>query len=199
MKSLLVTCVGLNHETSPVEERERLAFSIEELAPALESISGRTNGAVILSTCNRTEIYATVPEGAGAALIDLLNDEKGANVSASRFYVLQHEKAVRHLFRVSAGIDSMVLGESQILGQVREAMSAATAAGTLNGTLSRLFHSAIGVGKRARSETHIGRHAVSVSSAAVALARSHAGGPRRQDDRCHQRRQHRQACGSLAS
>jgi glutamyl-tRNA reductase len=158
-----------------VEEREQLAFSPEELPGALQRIKTKTQGAAILSTCNRTEIYATIPEGDGASLIELLNEEKGATIDRSRFYVLQHEDATRHLFRVAAGIDSMVLGESQILGQVRDAMSAATAAGTLNGVLSRAFHSAIGVGKRARSETHIGRHAVSVSSAAVALARRHAG------------------------
>jgi len=175
MKSRVFTCVGLNHETSPVEERERLAFSPEELPASLVRLKAKTQGAAILSTCNRTEIYATIPEGEGASLVDLLNDEKGASIEASRFYVLQHEEAARHLFRVAAGIDSMVLGESQILGQVRDAMSAATTAGTLNGVLSRAFHSAISVGKRARSETHIGRHAVSVSSAAVALARRHAG------------------------
>jgi glutamyl-tRNA reductase len=175
MKSLLFTCVGLNHETSPVEERERLAFSPDELPAALTRVSEKTHGAAILSTCNRTEIYATVSEGEGASLIDLLNEEKGASIDRSRFYVLHHEAAARHLFRVSAGIDSMILGESQVLGQVRDAMSAATEAGTLNGVLSRAFHSAIAVGKRARSETGIGRHAVSISSAAVALARQHVG------------------------
>ena len=143
MKSLVFTCAGLNHETSPVEERERLAFSPDELPAALARISEKTHGAAILSTCNRTEIYATVREGEGSSLIDLLNDAKGESIDSSRFYVLQHEAAARHLFRVAAGIDSMVLGESQILGQVRDAMSAATTAGTLNGVLSRAFHSAI--------------------------------------------------------
>ena len=96
----------------------------------------------------------------------------------------------RHLFRVAAGIDSMVLGESQILGQVRDAMSAATQAGTLNGALSKLFHSAIGVGKRARTETHIGRHAVSVGSAAVALARKSLGELTNKTVLVDQRREH---------
>src|SRR2546427_1908538 len=169
MKSRLITCVGINHLTSPVEEREQLAFSSDELPPALAQLARETGGAVIISTCNRTELYTTAAEGHGARLIDLLSHEKQANVASKRFYVHQHEKAVRHLFRVAAGIESMVIGESQVLGQVREAMSAATQAGTLNGILSRVFHSAIATGKRARSETHIGRHAVSVSSAAVAL------------------------------
>lgn len=176
MKSRLVTCVGINHLTSPVEERETLAFSPEELEPHLKRLNAGNAGAVILSTCNRTELYTTVPRGEGPALIAALNAAKGARVDPSHFYVLQHGEAVEHLFRVAAGIESMVLGESQILGQVREAMAIATQAGTLNGVLSRVFHSAIAVGKRARTETHIGRHAVSVSSAAVALARKHTGG-----------------------
>jgi glutamyl-tRNA reductase len=172
----VVTCVGLNHETSPVEEREQLAFSGGELAAALARLGNELGGVVLLSTCNRTEVYATVQEGADRAnIIALLNELKGTSIDASRFYAYQHTDAVRHLFRVAAGIDSMVLGESQILGQVRDAMSAATDAETLNGTLVKLFHSAISVGKRARTETHIGRHAVSIGSAAVALARKSLG------------------------
>ena len=174
---LVVTCVGLNHETSPVEEREQLAFSAEQLPNALAILGEVLRGAVIVSTCNRTELYATTPSEAtqGPRLIQLLNAIKGTQIDEAHFYVLHHAAAVRHLFRVAAGIDSMVLGEPQILGQVREAMSAATGAGTLNGVLSRVFHSAIAVGKRARSETHISRNAVSVGSAAVALARKTLG------------------------
>jgi len=175
--STVITCVGLSHRTAPVEEREKLAFSSPELPGALSRIGGRIGGAVLLSTCNRTELYATVPPEPedGRWLLDLLLSEKAARIDPSRFYVLRHDEAIRHLFRVSAGIDSMVLGESQILGQVREAMSAATEANTLNGVLSRLFHFAISVGKRARSQTNIGRYSVSVSSAAVALARKGLG------------------------
>jgi glutamyl-tRNA reductase len=172
----VVTCVGLNHETSPVEEREQLAFSGSELAAALARLGEDLGGAVLLSTCNRTEVYATTPEGADRTrIIDLLNNLKGTSIDSSRFYAYEHSAAARHLFRVAAGIDSMVLGESQILGQVRDAMSAATQAETLNGTLVKLFHAAITVGKRARTETHIGRHAVSIGSAAVALARKSLG------------------------
>jgi glutamyl-tRNA reductase len=173
----IVVCVGLNHETSPVEEREQLAFSGSELPDALSRLGKQLGGAVLLSTCNRTEVYATVPQGSDlkTEIIHLLNELKGTSVDASRFYSHQHTEAARHLFRVAAGIDSMVLGESQILGQVRDAMSAATEAGTLNGVLSKLFHSAISVGRRARTETHIGRHAVSIGSAAVALARKSLG------------------------
>lgn len=176
MKSGLVTCAGVNHLTAPVEEREKLAFAPEELEPHLKRLNADGAGAVIISTCNRTELYTTAPAGQGATLIQALKRARSADLDSSRFYVLQHRDAVEHLFRVAAGVESMVLGESQVLGQVREAMSIATQAGTLNGLLSRVFHSAITVGKRARTETNIGRHAVSVSSAAVALARKQAGG-----------------------
>jgi glutamyl-tRNA reductase len=176
-EALVVTCVGLNHRTAPVEEREKFAFSPEQLPDALDRLGRDLGGAVVLSTCNRTELYAT---GSGEAhevdrLLGALADCKGQTLQPRLTYFLHHDEAVRHLFRVSAGIDSMVLGESQILGQVREAMSAATQARTLNGVLSRLFHSAIAVGKRARAQTSIGRFAVSISSAAVALARRTAG------------------------
>lgn len=175
MSEPVFTCVGLNHNTSPVEERERLAFTRAETIAALQQLDEGLTGAALLSTCNRTELYTTLERGRGEELIETLNGLKDANVDAPHFYVLQHMEAVEHLYRVAAGIDSMVLGESQILGQVRDAMAAATEAGSLNGTLSHLFHNAIHVGKRSRTETNIGRHAVSVSSAAVALARRSLG------------------------
>ncbi len=171
----VITCVGLNHNTSPVEEREQLAFTVGELPAALEKLATGPGGAVIVSTCNRTELYTVAPESIAPGLVARLNAAKGADVAVQHFYVLSHAEAVGHLYRVAAGIDSMVLGESQILGQVREAMSAATEAGTLTGVLSHLFHTAMSVGKRARHETQIGRHAVSVSSAAVMLARKSLG------------------------
>ncbi len=176
-KPPIIACAGVSHLTSPVEERERLAFSPAELPVAVATIGGALNGAVLLSTCNRTELYACLSPGRERAedLLGLLTAAKGVEIDQRHTYLLLHEDAVRHLFRVAAGIDSMVLGESQILGQVREAMSVSTDAGALNGVLLRLFHFAIAVGKRARSETHIGRHAVSVGSAAVALARKELG------------------------
>jgi len=175
VKTSLVTCVGVNHNTSPVEVRERLAFTGTELQEALGSLAEKLSGAALLSTCNRTELYTTAPAGDAEALVEVLTALKNAAIDAKHFYVLQHTPAVEHLYRVASGVDSMVLGESQILGQVREAMSAATEAGTLNGALSHAFHTAISTGKRARTETNIGRHAVSVSSAAVALARRSLG------------------------
>jgi len=175
VKATVITCAGLNHNTSPVEERETIAFTAAELNDALLSLEQRLPGAAILSTCNRTELYTMALEGAADTLIDVLNALKGAAVDRRHFYVLQKSEAVEHLYRVASGIDSMVLGESQILGQVRDAMSAATEARTLNGALSHIFHSAMSTGKRARHETNIGKHAVSVSSAAVALARRSLG------------------------
>jgi glutamyl-tRNA reductase len=176
-EALVVTCVGLNHRTAPVEEREKFAFSPEQLPDALERLGRELGGAVLISTCNRTELYTTSGGHAHDVdrLLGALAECKGAPLHPRLTYFLHHDEAVRHLFRVSAGIDSMVLGESQILGQVREAMSAATQARTLNGVLSRLFHSAIAVGKRARAQTNIGRYAVSISSAAVTLARQTVG------------------------
>ena len=176
-EALVVTCVGLNHRTAPVEEREKVAFSAEDLPDALNRLHAELGNAVVISTCNRTELYATTAGGAHEAdrLLDALAACKGAQLHPRLTYFLSHDEAVRHMFRVACGIDSMVLGESQILGQVRDAMSAATQAGSLNGVLSRLLHSALRVGKRARSQTNIGRYAVSVSSAAVALARQTVG------------------------
>ncbi|MCH8815549.1 MAG: glutamyl-tRNA reductase [Chloroflexi bacterium] len=173
----VVFCVGINHLTSPVEEREKLSFSSQELPAALGCLKHRLQGVILLSTCNRTELYTVAASGdkSGRNLISLLNAAKGASVIDDHFYVLQSNDAVRHLFRVASSIDSMVIGESQILGQVRDAFSAADEADTIDGILLKLFHSAIGVGRRARSETHIGRHAVSVSSAAVTLARNALG------------------------
>lgn len=173
----VLTCVGLNYLTVPVEVREKLAFSADELPGALAAARRQFRGAVLLSTCNRTEFYAFAPNDPAEAvrLAGMLNGFKGTALDASLFYSMRHDGAVRHLFRVACGIDSMVLGESQILGQVRDAMSAATKAETLDGVLSRVFHSAIGAGRRARIETAIGREAVSVSSAAVALARQFLG------------------------
>ncbi len=171
-KAPVISLAGISHHTAPVEEREALAFSPDELAAALARLRSDLGAGVILSTCNRTELYTTLPSRQETArLVSLLLEMKGAKVAPSRFYTLNGLEAVRHLYRVAAGLDSMVVGESQIQGQVREAFSAATDAGCVNGILSRLFHTALAVGKRARRETAIGRWAASVGGAAVALAR----------------------------
>jgi glutamyl-tRNA reductase len=165
-----ITLIGISHKTAPVAVRERFAFTPEELPEALPRFGG---AAVLLSTCNRTEVYLTAhhPIAAGSVIALLRELKGGADVPDDAFYHIENNDAARHLFRVAAGIESMVLGEAEILGQVRVAFSAATAADTHNAVLSQLFHEAIRVGRRARSETQIGRHAVSVSSTAVALAK----------------------------
>ncbi len=165
-----ITLVGISYKTAPVSVRERVAFAAEELADALPRFGGP---AVLLSTCNRTEVYLAAPHTITArSVIALLGELKGdGDAPEDAFYHLTGPEAARHLFGVAAGIESMVLGESEILGQVRTAFAAAMAVGTHDPILSRLFHTAIRVGRRARSQTDIGRHAVSISSTAVALAR----------------------------
>ena len=169
-----ITLVGISHKTAPVAVRESVAFGLEELPQALPRFGGAT---VLLSTCNRTEVYLAAPHVITAnSVIALLRELKGATDAPDEaFYHLTGLDAARHLFGVAAGIDSMVLGESEILGQVRSAFTAALDAGTYNATVSQLFHSAIRVGRRVRTETQIGRHAVSISSSAVALARNTLG------------------------
>ena len=167
--------VGINHKTAPVSVREQFAFAGADLPDALELLRQETRNGIILSTCNRTEVY--VVDGRGPAvrepILEFLSKARGADARehADRFYVYGHEEAFRHLCRVAAGIESMVLGEAEIMGQVRSAYAAAAAAQTNNPVLDRVFHAAIRVGRRARSETRIGRYSMSVSSTAGSLAK----------------------------
>jgi glutamyl-tRNA reductase len=172
----MIFTVGISHKTAPVEVREQLAFTSAELPDALRHLRDELGGAIILSTCNRTELYITIPPEEVESvdgLVSLLPRSKGLSEAFDplRFYVLHDQEAVRHLHRVAAGVDSMVLGEAQILGQVREALAQAQHARSAHPLLARLFRSAIASGRRARSETNIGRYSVSVSSTAVALAK----------------------------
>ena len=171
-----ILLTGLDHRTAPLELRERVAFTADRLSDALPCLGGAVGEAVILSTCNRTEVYTTAdePEEASALVRRFVADYHGLDnaASADGFRDLVDADAVRHLFRVAGGLDSMIVGESQILGQVREALAAASAAGTLSAPLSRVFHRAIRAGRRVREETGVGRNALSVSFAAVRLARS---------------------------
>jgi glutamyl-tRNA reductase len=164
-----VTLVGISHKTAPVAVRERFAFAADELPAALPRFGG---AAVLVSTCNRTEVYLTAHHAiTPAPVITMLRELKGdVEAPDDVFYHKTGIDAARHLFRVAAGVDSMVLGESEILGQVRAAFAAATTAGTHNAVLSQLFHSAIRVGRQARNETAVGRHPLSVSSTATKLA-----------------------------
>ncbi len=164
--------LGVNHQTAPVSLRERLAFDAAALPQALAGLKAMpgVREAAILSTCNRTEIYA-LAEGDGGVLEQWLCRQPHADLALDG-YLYRHRDAaaVRHLFRVAAGLDSLVLGEPQILGQVKEAWSLARSAGTLGGELDRLFQQAFGTAKHARTHTRIGQHPVSVASTAVRLA-----------------------------
>jgi glutamyl-tRNA reductase len=169
--------VGLNHKTAPVSLLERLAITDERLAKALHQLSGyeHVTESVLLSTCNRVEVYADVTKFHGGAQ-DLRNFlAEFCHIAPEEFvdhlYTYHDEAAVRHLFRVAAGIDSLVVGESEILGQVRRALQVATEEGACGRVLGAAFRGALRVGKRSRSETAIGRNPASVSSAAVELAR----------------------------
>lgn len=170
--------LGINHQTAPVALREKVAFTPETLAPALASLRALpdVSEVVLLSTCNRTEVYAQA-NGSDAALIDWLATHPGNAAQAPpgpelRNYLYRHSdaEAVRHLFRVASGLDSLVLGEPQILGQVKQAWASARAAGALGGALDRLFQQAFATAKHARTDTRIGAHPVSVASTAVHLA-----------------------------
>lgn len=164
--------IGLNHQTAPVDLRERVAFAGDALDIALADL--RTLPAVrevaLLSTCNRTELYAEADDG-GTSLADWLARQSTVGHGLHAYLYAHHgADAVRHLFRVATGLDSLVLGEPQILGQVKEAWAKARAAGTLGSGLDRLFQHAFSTAKRARTDTRIGVHPVSIASAAVRLA-----------------------------
>ncbi|MEO6264945.1 MAG: glutamyl-tRNA reductase, partial [Luteimonas sp.] len=169
---MTLLALGINHQTAPVSLRERVAFADHALPSALAALRAlpSVREVALLSTCNRTELYAVVDDD-GRALGDWLTShaDDGADLRA---YLYRHHDAdaVRHLFLVATGLDSLVLGEPQILGQVKHAWVAARAAGALGGQLDRLFQHAFVAAKRARTDTRIGANPVSVASAAVRLA-----------------------------
>ncbi|MFA5844119.1 MAG: glutamyl-tRNA reductase [Coriobacteriia bacterium] len=172
-----LTLVGLSHKTAPVEIREKLTFPAHRQEEALSLLTGgdEVAEAIIVSTCNRTEIYAvTASEEAGArAVVDFMAGFHALDRDdlARYLYVVNGEAVVRQLFRVVASLDSMVVGEAQILGQVKEAYEHAFAAGGTGRVFNKLFRQSFEVGKRVRSETEIGENAVSISYAAVELAK----------------------------
>ena len=173
-----VSVVGISHKTAPVAVREHFVFTAEELPPLLARLGASYAGAAVLCTCNRTEVYVADRRAVSdpRAIAGLLSESKGQEpIEGAPFFAQTGKDASRHLFRVAAGIESMVVGESEILGQVRGAFTAATAAGTHSPALSRLFHTAIRVGRKVRTQTAIGRYPVSISSTAVSLARQTLG------------------------
>ncbi len=177
-----ILLVGINHTTAPVEVRERLAFSAGGLRDGLPSFLERTgvDEALILSTCNRVEVLVVrhTPDAdsfvSGQAVMDALCDLRGIDGSgrpaSDQFFELHGLDAVRHLVRLSSGLESMILGEGQILGQLRDAYALAVEAGTHGRYTNKVFHLAFHAGKRVRTETELGFGGVSVASAAISLA-----------------------------
>jgi glutamyl-tRNA reductase len=165
--------LGLNHNTAPVEIREQVVFAGDEVGRALTRLSGieGVEEAVLLSTCNRTEFYIVTSDGGRDRLRAWLHDDRHLDPAFSEtLFTMDSEEAIRHIFRVACGLDSMVLGEPQILGQLKDAFREAQQAGTLGKHLSRLFQHTFSVAKKVRTDTAIGANPVSVASAAVSLA-----------------------------
>src|SRR5438105_6138720 len=163
--------LGLNHQTAPLAIRERVVFHVERLRDALGEIKrDLAPEAAILSTCNRTELYVTGDEPAALAQWLARYHRFEPDGLSPYLYTLPREQAVRHVFRVASGLDSMVLGEPQILGQLKEAARAAESAGTLGTLLQRLFQRSFAVAKEVRSTTRLGAASVSMAAAAVRLA-----------------------------
>lgn len=167
--------VSLNHKTAPVELRERFALSGDALRVVLASLHAHLPEVIILSTCNRLEIYAAAEsaDDALAIVAGFLAEQQlcAADVLHQRLYCLHGSEVAHHLMRVASGLESLVLGETQILGQVAQALRHAQAANSAGALVTRLFSDALHTGKRAQSETGISQHSLSVSDAAVALVR----------------------------
>ena len=176
-----VFALGLNHTTAPLDLRGRLAFAPDQLSPVLKALRERLQGAApeaaLVSTCNRTELY--VAAGAAAAAQELARPAMeflaghagvGPGQLQHHTYLREGREAARHAFRVASGLDSMVLGEPQILGQMKQAVREADAAGTLGTTLHQMFQRSFSVAKEVRTETEIGAHSVSMAAASVRLA-----------------------------
>ncbi|MHB8743472.1 MAG: glutamyl-tRNA reductase [Sulfuricaulis sp.] len=165
---------GINHHTAPVDIREKAAFASDTLANALYEVteSGAVNEAAIVSTCNRTELYCGLDSSHDEHVIEWFCHYHRLNHSDVHPYLYRHpdRAAVKHAFRVAAGLDSMILGEPQILGQMKEAFAVAHKAGATGKILNRLFQQTFTVAKQVRTDTAIGASAVSVASAAVRLA-----------------------------
>ncbi len=172
-----IVLVGLNHRTAPVEVRERVSFTTEQARRAADELRARgiLEETLVLSTCNRSEVYGVPPEASHESAVGLssflseFHSVRPDLLSGSLYHHYDRE-AVRHLFRVSAGLDSMLLGEAEILGQVREAYRFAHEHGATGPVLNRLFQGALEVGKRVRTETELGTRPMSVASAGVKLA-----------------------------
>lgn len=173
-----VLALGLNHHTAPLDLRGRLAFTPGQFGGVLQELrSALPNGAsevALVSTCNRTELYiaSAMPQSAARPALKWLADRGGLSPSALQHHTFERVErdAARHAFRVASGLDSMVLGEPQILGQMKDAVREADAAGTLGTTLHQLFQRSFAVAKEVRTTTEVGAHSISMAAAAVRLA-----------------------------
>jgi glutamyl-tRNA reductase len=172
-----IVLVGLNHRTAPVELRERVSFTLDQARRAADELRSRglLEESLVLSTCNRSEVYGVPPEASresAPSLYSFLSEFHSIRPDILKGALYQHydRAAVRHLFRVSAGLDSLLLGEAEILGQVREAYRFAHERGDTGPVLNRLFQGALETGKRVRSETELGTRPMSVAAAGVKLA-----------------------------
>ena len=172
---MAVWALGINHNTAPLDLRGRFAFAIDKIEPHLlglrQSMPSAPEAAIV-STCNRTEIYCAGDQTHLEHTLDWLAQSGGVSTHAlrSHTYSLSDDEAARHAFRVASGLDSMVLGEPQILGQLKDAVRAAESAGALGSTLSQMFQRSFAVAKEVRSSTEIGAHSISMAAAAVRLA-----------------------------
>ena len=172
---MAVWALGINHTTAPLDLRGRFAFAIDQVEPTLHALRGaltRVPEAALISTCNRTEIYCAGEQAELEPTLAWLAQCGGvpADLLRAHSYTLNDGLAARHAFRVASGLDSMVLGEPQILGQIKDAVRAAEAAGALGTTLSQLFQRSFAVAKEVRTSTEIGAHSISMAAAAVRLA-----------------------------
>jgi glutamyl-tRNA reductase len=183
---MAVWALGINHTTAPLDLRGRFAFAIDQIEPTLASLRQALSGpeAAIISTCNRTEIYcASEPPGSNPTDTDAHRQTLDQTINwlaasggvtpgllRSHAYTLQGDQAARHAFRVASGLDSMVLGEPQILGQMKDAVRVADQAGALGSTLNQMFQRSFSVAKEVRTSTEIGAHSISMAAASVRLA-----------------------------
>src|SRR5690554_6569946 len=165
--------LGINHKTASVDIRERVAFTPEQMVEALRQLCEKkpSSEAAILSTCNRSELYLQQDSLQAERVLQWLADYHSLSLDELRqcAYVHADEQAVRHMMRVACGLDSLVLGEPQILGQMKSAYAVAREAGTIHGQLYNVFEQVFSIAKRVRTETAIGENPVSVAYAAVSL------------------------------
>ncbi|MFM7332198.1 MAG: glutamyl-tRNA reductase [Brachymonas sp.] len=172
---MTVWALGINHTTAPLDLRGRFAFALDQITPALSSLRSSLHAQpelTLVSTCNRTEIYGSGDATQTAQVLQWLASSGGVSSASlqNHAYTLQGDAAARHAFRVAAGLDSMVLGETQILGQLKEAVSAAENAGALGSTLHQMFQRSFATAKEVRAHTDIGTQSISMAAAAVRLS-----------------------------